>query len=183
MPGCSSQAWDEIKDIWYAISAKVDQQSGKPLVGAKPGLPVSGGVPCTAYIGTDGSGHYVKMVHNGIEYGDMQMICEAYHILSEIADLEPSEIGEIFEKWNAGILDSFLDGNYGRYSKAKDPVTDNSFVDIVLDAAGQKGTGKWTSVNALDMGVPAPTVAEAVFARCLSAVKEERIHASTILQE
>lgn len=181
MPGCSSQAWDEIKDIWYAISAKVDQQSGKPLVGAKPGLPVSGGVPCTAYIGTDGSGHYVKMVHNGIEYGDMQMICEAYHILSEIADLEPSEIGEIFEKWNAGILDSFLVEITADILKQKDPVTDNSFVDIVLDAAGQKGTGKWTSVNALDMGVPAPTVAEAVFARCLSAVKEERIHASTIL--
>ena len=181
MPGCSSQAWDEIKDIWYAISAKVDQKSGKPLVGAKPGLPVSGGVPCTAYIGTDGSGHYVKMVHNGIEYGDMQMICEAYHILSEIADLEPSEIGEIFEKWNAGILDSFLVEITADILKQKDPITDNSFVDIVLDAAGQKGTGKWTSVNALDMGVPAPTVAEAVFARCLSAVKEERIYASTIL--
>ena len=181
MPGCSSQAWEEIKDIWYAISAKVDQKSGKPLVGAKPGLPVSGGVPCTAYIGTDGSGHYVKMVHNGIEYGDMQMICEAYHILSEIADLEPGEIGEIFEKWNAGILDSFLVEITADILKQKDPVTDNSFVDIVLDAAGQKGTGKWTSVNALDMGVPAPTVAEAVFARCLSAVKEERIHASTIL--
>ena len=156
-------------------------KSGKPLVGAKPGLPVSGGVPCTAYIGTDGSGHYVKMVHNGIEYGDMQMICEAYHILSEIADLEPSEIGEIFEKWNAGILDSFLVEITADILKQKDPITDNSFVDIVLDAAGQKGTGKWTSVNALDMGVPAPTVAEAVFARCLSAVKEERIYASTIL--
>ena len=123
------------------------------------------------------------MVHNGIEYGDMQMICEAYHIFIEIADLEPSEIGEIFEKWNAGILDSFLVEITADILKQKDPVTDNSFVDIVLDAAGQKGTEKWTSVNALDMGVPAPTVAEAVFARCLSAVKEERIHASTILPE
>ena len=84
MPGCSPKAWDEIKDIWYAISAKVDPVNGKPLEGAKPGEPVDGGVPCTAYIGTDGAGHYVKMVHNGIEYGDMQMICESYHILSQI---------------------------------------------------------------------------------------------------
>ena len=95
------------------------KKSGKPLVGAKPGLPVSGGVPCTAYIGTDGSGHYVKMVHNGIEYGDMQMICEAYHILSEIADLEPSEIGEIFRKMECRYFRFISSGNYGRYSKAK----------------------------------------------------------------
>ena len=181
MPGCSSQAWNEIKNIWFAISAKVDQQSGKPIAGAKPGSPITGGVPCTAYIGTDGSGHYVKMVHNGIEYGDMQMICEAYHILSEVADLKPREIGEIFEKWNGGILDSFLVEITADILKQKDPATDKPFVDVVLDAAGQKGTGKWTSVNALNMGVPAPTVAEAVFARCLSSVKEERIHASTIL--
>ena len=91
-----TEAWEEIKDIWYAISAKVDPSNGKPLEGAEPGKPVTGGVPCTSYIGTDGSGHYVKMVHNGIEYGDMQMICEAYHILSEIGGLEPYAIGEIF---------------------------------------------------------------------------------------
>ena len=121
------------------------------------------------------------MVHNGIEYGDMQMICEAYHILSEIGGLEPYAIGEIFEKWNQGILDSFLVEITADILKQKDPSTGKAFVDVVLDAAGQKGTGKWTSVNALDMGVPAPTVAEAVFARCLSAVKEEREYASTIL--
>ena len=181
MPGCTAEAWEEIKDIWYAISAKVDPSNGKPLEGAEPGKPVTGGVPCTSYIGTDGSGHYVKMVHNGIEYGDMQMICEAYHILSEIGGLEPYAIGEIFEKWNQGILDSFLVEITADILKQKDPSTGKAFVDVVLDAAGQKGTGKWTSVNALDMGVPAPTVAEAVFARCLSAVKEEREYASTIL--
>jgi 6-phosphogluconate dehydrogenase len=124
MAGGSSDAWAQIKDTWLSISAKVDSASGKPIEGGSPGNPVMGGVPCAAYIGENGSGHYVKMVHNGIEYGDMQMI---------------------------------------------------------LDAAGQKGTGKWTSVNALDMGTPAPTVAEAVFARCMSAIKDERVHASSIL--
>ena len=183
MPGCSPKAWDEIKDIWYAISAKVDPVNGKPLEGAKPGEPVEGGVSCTAYIGSDGAGHYVKMVHNGIEYGDMQMICESYHILSQIGGMEPHEIGEIFDEWNGGMLDSFLVEITADILKQKDPSTGKAFVDVVLDAAGQKGTGKWTSVNALDMGVPAPTVAEAVFARCLSAVKEERVEASKILPE
>ena len=140
MPGCTEEAWEEIKDIWYAISAKVDPSNGKPLEGAEPGKPVTGGVPCTSYIGTDGSGHYVKMVHNGIEYGDMQMICEAYHILSEIGGLEPYAIGEIFEKWNQGILDSFLVEITADILKQKDPSTGKAFVDVVLDAAGQKGT-------------------------------------------
>ena len=183
MPGCSIDAWNAIRDIWLSISAKVDPENGKPLEGATPGNPVSGGVPCASYIGSDGAGHYVKMVHNGIEYGDMQMICEAYHILSAIGGIESKEIGEIFENWNNGILDSFLVEITADILKQKDPKTGKPFVDIVLDAAGQKGTGKWTSVNALDMGVPAPTVAEAVFARCLSAVKEERVNAAKSLPD
>ena len=126
-------------------------------------------------------GHYVKMVHNGIEYGDMQMICEAYHILSSIGGMDSYKIGEVFKQWNEEILDSFLVEITGDILCQSDPVTNKPFVDIVLDTAGQKGTGKWTSVNALDMGVPAPTVSEAVFARCLSAVKEERVAASTQL--
>ena len=181
MPGCSQEAWEGIKDIWTSISAKVDPRTGKPIEGAKPGQPVSGGVPCTAYIGTDGSGHYVKMVHNGIEYGDMQMICEAFHLMSRITKLSPLETGKIFDRWNEGELDSFLVEITGDILKQTDPRTGKPFVEIVMDSAGQKGTGKWTSVNALDMGVPAPTVAEAVFARCLSAVKDERVFASETL--
>ena len=120
-------------------------------------------------------GHYVKMVHNGIEYGDMQMICEAYDLLQNILGLSPNEMGDIFSDWNLGELDSFLIEITADILKQIDPTTGQPFVDIVLDAAGQKGTGKWTSVNALDMGTPAPTVSEAVFARCLSALKEERV--------
>ena len=181
MPGCSQEAWEGIKDIWTSISAKVDAETGKPIEGAKPGQPVSGGVSCSAYIGTDGSGHYVKMVHNGIEYGDMQMICEAFHLLTQITKFSPSETGKIFDQWNDGELDSFLVEITGDILKQTDPRTGKPFVEIVMDAAGQKGTGKWTSVNALDMGVPAPTVAEAVFARCLSAAKDERVLASKTL--
>ena len=181
MPGGSKEAWNLVKPIWDSISAKVDPLNGKPLEGATPGNPIVGGEPCSAYIGNDGAGHYVKMVHNGIEYGDMQMICEAYHLMSSVVGLQPSEIGDIFNEWNEGELDSFLIEITGDILKQVDPRTKKPFVDVVLDAAGQKGTGKWTSVNALDMGVPAPTVSEAVFARCLSAVKEERIAASKIL--
>jgi 6-phosphogluconate dehydrogenase len=181
MPGGSKEAWNLIKDIWTSISAKVDSSSGKPLSGGKPGSPVQGGVPCSAYIGPNGSGHYVKMVHNGIEYGDMQMICEAYHILASIAEMDSYEIGQVFEKWNEDILDSFLIEITADILKQSDPSTGKPFVEIVLDTAGQKGTGKWTSVNALDMGVAAPTVAEAVFSRCLSAIKEERLAAAEIL--
>jgi 6-phosphogluconate dehydrogenase len=182
MPGGEKSSWDELKPIWTAIAAKVDKKTGKPLMGAKPGVPVKGGVPCTVYIGENGAGHYVKMVHNGIEYGDMQMICEAYALMKGILGLKPAEMGEIFSTWNKGALDSFLIEITADILKQKDPVTKKPFVDIVLDTAGQKGTGKWTSVNALDMGVPAPTIAESVFARCLSAVKEERVAASKILK-
>lgn len=182
MPGGNHEAWTELKPIWEAIAAKVDPETGKPLEGAVPGKPVEGGFSCTAYIGTNGAGHYVKMVHNGIEYGDMQMICEAYDLLQNILGLSPNEMGDIFSEWNLGELDSFLIEITADILKQIDPTTGQPFVDIVLDAAGQKGTGKWTSVNALDMGTPAPTVSEAVFARCLSALKEERVAASSILK-
>jgi len=182
MPGGDPSSWAELKPIWEAIAAKVDAKTGKPIPGAAPGKPVTGGVPCTTYIGANGAGHYVKMVHNGIEYGDMQMICEAYALLKGLLGLKPAEMSEIFTGWNTGILDSFLIEITADILKQKDPVSKKPFVDVVLDTAGQKGTGKWTSTNALDMGVPAPTVAEAVFARCLSAIKEERVAASKILK-
>jgi 6-phosphogluconate dehydrogenase len=182
MPGGTFEAWLELKPIWEAIAAKVDAKTGKPLEGATPGHPVAGGVPCTAYIGPNGAGHYVKMVHNGIEYGDMQMICEAYALMHGLLGLKPAEMSAIFTEWNTGILDSFLIQITADILQQKDPASKKAFVDVVLDTAGQKGTGKWTSTNALDMGVPAPTVAEAVFARCISAIKEERVAAAKILK-
>ncbi|OHE89436.1 MAG: phosphogluconate dehydrogenase (NADP(+)-dependent, decarboxylating), partial [Verrucomicrobia bacterium RIFCSPLOWO2_12_FULL_64_8] len=182
MPGGDPAAYRELEPIWNAIAAKVDAKTGRPLTGAAPGRPVSGGVPCAAYIGENGAGHYVKMVHNGIEYGDMQMICEAYALLRGLLGLKPATMGAIFGEWNQGILASFLIEITADILQQKDPVTRKPLVDVVLDTAGQKGTGKWTSVNALDMGVPAPTVAEAVFARCLSAVKDERVAAAKILR-
>src|SRR5208283_4239335 len=162
MPGGAFDAWLELKPIWEAIAAKVDAKTGKPILGGAPGKPVTGGVPCTAYIGENGAGHYVKMVHNGIEYGDMQMICEAYALLRGLLGLKPADMGAIFTEWKKGILDSFLIEITADILRQRDPVTRKPFVDVVLDAAGQKGTGKWTSTNALDMGVPAPTIAEAV---------------------
>lgn len=182
MPGGTPEAWQYLEPIWKAIAAKVDPDTGRPLEGAEPGKPVEGGVPCTAYIGENGAGHYVKMVHNGIEYGDMQMICEAYDLMQGVLGMTPAEMGEVFAEWNKGQLDSFLVEITADILKQNDPVSGKAFVDIVLDTAGQKGTGKWTSVNALDMGVPAPTISEAVFARCLSAIKEERVAAEPILK-
>ena len=182
MPGGEYKAWLELKPIWEAVAAKVDGKTGKPLTGASPGKPIKGGVTCTTYIGENGAGHYVKMVHNGIEYGDMQMICEAYALMQGLLGLKPAEMSAIFKEWNAGALDSFLIEITADILKQKDPVTKKPFVDVVLDTAGQKGTGKWTSVSALDMGVPAPTIAEAVFARCISAIKNERVAASKILK-
>jgi 6-phosphogluconate dehydrogenase len=181
MPGGDPAAYKEIEAVWTAIAAKVDAVTGKPLTGAAPGKPIQGGVSCTTYIGPDGAGHYVKMVHNGIEYGDMQMICEAYSLLRNGLALSAEEAGRVFAEWNAGVLDSFLIEITADILQFKDPVTGQAFVDAVLDTAGQKGTGKWTSVNALDMGVPAPTVAEAVFARTMSAIKEDRVAASKVL--
>lgn len=183
MPGGDPTAYKELESIWNAIAAKVDGKTGRPLLGAQPGRPVAGGVPCATYIGSDGAGHYVKMVHNGIEYGDMQMICEAYDLMRGLLGMKAGEIGTVFSEWNQGALDSYLIEITADILQQRDPVTKKkALVDVILDAAGQKGTGKWTSVNALDMGVPAPTVAEAVFARCLSAVKEERLAAARILK-
>ena len=178
MPGGSKKAWVQIKPIWKAISAKVDAKTGTPLTGAAPGKPVKGGVPCTTYIGSDGAGHYVKMVHNGIEYSDMQLICEAYYLMKHLLGMKPNEMSTTFAKWNKGDLDSFLMEITSDILQQKDPVNRRRFlIDSVLDTAGQKGTGKWMSINALDIGVPATTVAEAVFARCLSAIKEQRVAA------
>ncbi len=183
MPGGSRQAWKQLKPIWTAIAAKVDSKSGKPIEGAAPGKPVKGGVPCTTYIGDNGAGHYVKMVHNGIEYGDMQLICEAYLLMKELLGMRPDEMSKVFARWNRGDLDSFLIEITTDILAQKDPANPRRFlVDMVLDTAGQKGTGKWTSVNALDMGVPAPSIAEAVFARCMSAIKEQRAAASKVLR-
>jgi len=181
MPGGDASAYAHLEPVWNAIAAKVDPVTGKELKGAAPGKPIVGGVPCATYIGENGAGHYVKMVHNGIEYGDMQMICEAYDLMRKLLGMSASEIGKVFKDWNKGVLDSFLIEITGEVLCQKDPMTGKDLVDMILDTAGQKGTGKWTSVSALDMGVPAPTVAEAVFARCISAVKEERVAASKIL--
>ncbi len=183
MPGGKESSWNELKPIWEAIAAKVDAETGKPIEGATPGNPVEGGVTCTTYIGENGAGHYVKMVHNGIEYGDMQMICESYALMSKLLEMEPKEMSAVFGKWNQGVLDSFLIEITTDILQQDDPVTGKPFVDIVLDTAGQKGTGKWTSVNALDMGISAPSIAEAVFARCISAVKEERVAASKVIEK
>ena len=178
MPGGKPEAWKILEPVWMAIAAKVDAKTGKPIEGAAPGKPVTGGVPCTTYIGPDGAGHYVKMVHNGIEYGDMQLICEAYSILRHSLGKSPAEISKIMTEWNQGDLDSFLIEISADVLQQKDPVTGKPFVDVVLDSAGQKGTGKWTSVNALDLGIPAASVAEAVFARLISSQKDERVRAS-----
>ncbi|MGE3106896.1 MAG: NADP-dependent phosphogluconate dehydrogenase [Phycisphaerales bacterium] len=181
MPGGKPESWNLLKPVWEAIAAKVDARTGKPIDDAAPGKPVSGGVPCTAYIGPGGAGHYVKMVHNGIEYGDMQLICEAFHFLRDVLALPVAAIAGTFEQWNKGDLDSFLIEITADILKQRDPVTGKPFVEVVLDAAGQKGTGKWTIGSALDLGVPAATMAEAVFARNMSALKEERTAASSVL--
>jgi len=179
MPGGSREAWQAIRPIWRAIAARVDRRSGRPLEGAAPGRPIRGGEPCAAHIGPDGAGHYVKMVHNGIEYADMQLISEAYFLLRRLLGLEPDALAEIFARWNRGVLDSYLIEITGDLLRQRDPDDPRRFfIDAVLDAAGQKGTGKWTSIDALDMGVAAPTIAEAVFARIVSSAKEERVAAS-----
>lgn len=181
MPGGDLSSWEELKPIWQAIAAKVDETTGKPIEGAAPGRPVTGGVACTTYIGPNGAGHYVKMVHNGIEYGDMQLICEAYQILRYGLGLSVEELQKVFTKWNEGDLDSFLIEITGKILGFKDPETGNPMVDVILDRAGQKGTGKWTIMSALQLGIPCSTMSEAVFARCLSALKTERVAASNIL--
>jgi 6-phosphogluconate dehydrogenase len=182
MPGGDPGSWQHLKPIWEAVAAKVDEATGKPIETGSPGKPVVGGVPCTAYLGPNGSGHYVKMVHNGIEYIDMQLICEAYTLLQNLCGMRADELGQVFARWNEGDLDSYLIQITADILGQRDSRDPNAFlVDKILDTAGQKGTGKWTSVNALDMGIPANAIAEAVFARCLSALKEERVAASAEL--
>jgi len=182
MPGGGTKAWKALEPIWRDIAAKVDPQTGAPLEGAAPGKPVQGGVPCTAHIGPNGAGHYVKMVHNGIEYIDMQLIGEAYWLMNNLLGLDAGAIGAMFREWNAGKLSSYLIEITGDILQQKDPAGEGFLVDKVLDAAGQKGTGQWTAASALELGAPANAIAEAVFARALSALKEERNEASKLLQ-
>ena len=170
MPGGQPEAWELVKPIFEAIAAKV---------GAVPG--VSPGEPCVAYMGPRGAGHYVKMVHNGIEYGDMQLIAEAYDILHRGLGLSNARLGEVFGEWNRGELESYLIEITADIFTKNDPETGAAVVDLILDEAAQKGTGKWTSQNALDLGAPIPTINAAVESRIISAYKEERVAASQVL--
>ncbi|MGO4527794.1 NADP-dependent phosphogluconate dehydrogenase [Paenibacillus sp. 2TAF8] len=163
MPGGQESAYELVEPILTAISAKVGDDA------------------CSTYIGPDGAGHYVKMVHNGIEYGDMQLIGEAYHLLKSVLNVSVEELHEIFSEWNKGELDSYLIEITADIFSKYDPETGKPMVDVILDAAGQKGTGKWTSQSALDLGVPLSMITESVFSRFLSAMKDERIAASKIL--
>ena len=163
MPGGSPAAWEHVKPIFQAIAAKVDGQ------------------PCCDWIGENGAGHYVKMVHNGIEYGDIQLICEAYSLMQAIG-MTPMEMSKVFSKWNEGDLNSYLIEITADILSKTDPETNKPIVDVILDTAGQKGTGKWTVISALELGMPLTLIGEAVFARCLSALKEQRVEASTKLR-
>jgi len=163
MPGGNPAAWPHVKDIFQAIAAKVED-----------------GTPCCDWVGEDGAGHYVKMVHNGIEYGDMQLICEAYDLLQHGLGLTAEELAEVFTEWNKGELDSYLI-EISSLIFAKKDEDGSPLVDKILDTAGQKGTGKWTVISALDTGQPVTLIGESVFARCLSALKNERVEASKIL--
>jgi len=182
MPSGSPDAWIKIKPIWEAIAAKVDPKTGKPLTRTKPGEIITSGEPCTTYIGPAGAGHYVKMVHNGIEYADMQIICEAYHILNVGLGLTPDEVADVFEQWNHGLLDSYLMEISVEVLRHKSVDTGTSLVDLILDKAGQKGTGLWTAVSSLELGCPTPTITQAVYARSISSLKELRTQASKSLK-
>ena len=161
MPGGNPEAWPLVKPILQSIAAKVDD-----------------GTPCCDWVGNRGAGHFVKMVHNGIEYGDMQMICEAYYLMERLLCMSADEMGDVFAEWNAGELNSYLIEITANIMRKKDAETGKPMIEVILDTAGQKGTGKWTSQVALDLGIPAQTIAEAVFARTISAIKEERVEAS-----
>jgi len=163
MPGGSSGAWPHVKEIFQAISAKVDD-----------------GTPCCDWVGNDGAGHFVKMVHNGIEYGDMQLISEAYHLMKILLGMNADEMHDVFKEWNTGELDSYLIEITRDILGYKDE-DGEALVDKILDTAGQKGTGKWTGIEALNLGIPLTLIGESVFARCLSALKEERVEASKVL--
>ena len=164
MPGGSPAAWPHVAPILQAIAAKVD-----------------GDIPCCDWVGNDGAGHFVKMVHNGIEYGDMQLICEAYFLMKEYLEMSADDMHVVFSEWNTGILDSYLIEITRDILAFKDE-DGSPLVEKILDTAGQKGTGKWTSVAALDEGIPLTLIGEAVFARCLSALKKERVRAAGVLE-
>ena len=164
MPGGSKEAWPLVKDIFQSISAHTED-----------------GSPCADWVGEDGAGHFVKMVHNGIEYGDMELICESYQILRSGLNYSNEEMSNLFNEWNKGELDSYLIEITANILNQKDE--DGYIVDHILDKAGQKGTGKWTSIAALDEGEPLTLISEAVFARCLSALKEERVNASKLYKK
>lgn len=181
MPSGDRYAWTRIEPMFKAIAAKVDPDTGKPIERHVPGDPVLEGEPCATYIGETGSGHYVKMVHNGIEYADMQLICEAYNIMRTGLSMSPAEIAKVFREWNEGELNSYLMGISAEVLEQADPETQLPLVDVILDKAGQKGTGLWTAVGSLQIGAPAPTITSAVFARALSTLKEDRVKASTLL--
>ena len=166
MPGGSADAWPHVKPIFQSIAAQVGPNND---------------IPCCEWVGTGGSGHYVKMVHNGIEYGDMQLICEAYSLLKNCAGLSNDELYDVFAEWNRGDLKSYLIEITRDIFSVKDPKTGKALVDVILDRAGQKGTGKWMSQLALDLGVPTTLITAAVFARYLSAQKEQRVRASKTL--
>lgn len=163
MPGGAKEAYEEIRPIWEAIAAKTYDGA------------------CTTYIGADGSGHFVKMIHNGIEYGDMQLIAEAYDILRNVVGLNASKLARVFAEWNEGILDSYLIEITSKVLRKVDDETGKPLVNLILDKAGQKGTGKWTAQAALDYGVPIPTINAAIEARFLSSMKDERVEASKII--
>jgi 6-phosphogluconate dehydrogenase len=183
MPGGEADAWPALKPLLQAIAAKVDPRTGREIAWQGDGPPPdTTNDPCVAWIGPGGSGHFVKMVHNGVEYADMQLICEAYHLLHAIGGLTPEEMAPIFARYNEGDLASFLIEITADILAQRDPVTGKPFVDVVLDTAGQKGTGKWTVTGALDFAQPAPTIAEAVFARFMSAHRAERVRASEVLR-
>ncbi len=164
MPGGSPAAWPHVQPIFQAIAARVDD-----------------GTPCCDWVGNDGAGHFVKMVHNGIEYGDMQLICEAYQMMRDLLGMSAPEMHEVFKAWNTGPLDSYLI-EITRDILATTDTDGAPLVDRILDTAGQKGTGKWTSVVSLDLGTPLTLISEAVFARCLSAAKDERVTAARTLR-
>ncbi|HHV58713.1 MAG TPA: decarboxylating NADP(+)-dependent phosphogluconate dehydrogenase [Clostridiaceae bacterium] len=164
MPGGSPEAWEHVKPIFQAIAAKVED-----------------GSPCCDWVGENGAGHFVKMVHNGIEYGDMELICEAYQLMKDLLGMSADEMHEVFKEWNEGELDSYLIEITRDILAYKDE-DGKPLVDKILDTAGQKGTGKWTAIAALDEGIPLTLIGEAVFARCLSAMKDERVEASGILK-
>ena len=166
MPGGSPKAWPHVKDIFQAIAAKVGKEQS----------------PCCEWVGNNGAGHYVKMIHNGIEYGDMQLICEAYFLMKHSLGMSAEQMHETFAEWNKGELDSYLIEITRDIFAKKDEATGKPLVEVILDKAGQKGTGIWTSISALNLGIPAPTIIEAVLARAISALKAERVEAAKVLE-